>query len=145
MSFLLADCKKLDFGGLLAVNGGAGCSGGTSISEGTTISIENTGYNPGNIEGISLPPSGTSGPKSWNSACDGGIFPPPPPPPRPPVTVGFSSSGCNGSIVIQYPFVYTVNEGNSGNGKTNVSVRDYYDMNNSNGNSQIFVSEKRYY
>lgn len=133
MSFLLADCKKLDFGGLLAVNGGAGCSGGTSISEGTTISIENSGYNPGNIEGISLPPSGTSGPKSWNPACDGGRRLPPDGP----------YIMCSGCVYWGSDDYYGNNHVDFGAGKQNTENAEMKHA--FSGNSQIFVSEKRYY
>ncbi|MCR4953294.1 MAG: hypothetical protein K6A43_04385 [Treponema sp.] len=76
MSFLLADCKELDFGELLAVNGG--CAGGGSCSGG--YSGGGGGYNPKPNNPSSPNPSGSGG-------CSGGYG-----------GGNNNSAGCNGVI-----------------------------------------------
>ena len=131
MSFLLADCKELDFGGLLAVNGGANCSGVTKVSTET-----NGAKTTGKTEGISISTSGTSVINNWSASCGGGGW-------HPPVPQNAPNIMCNGGINYIPKNHYGNSYGELGAGKQNTETTDMkYAF---SGNSQIFVSEKRYY
>ena len=93
MSFLLADCKELDFGELLAVNGG--CSGGGSCSGGYSGGGSSGPTGPrGSDGGTGGAIGGTSGAGSngSSSGCSGGIVLPQSPSPV--------RNNCGGSVSV---------------------------------------------